>query len=98
MPNLQPSGEVLLAEQRSASTVLQAVLADGIAAFPEALAAVSLPEDPKAFRKAYPELLPDYEAARLASPERNAIARHLVTALKQHVVWQDGAGSRPLSQ
>jgi hypothetical protein len=100
MPNPQsPSqGRVLLAEQRAASAVLHAVLADAVAAFPGALGGVGLPNDPKAFRGGYAEVLPRFEAARLASGERCNVARHVVAALRQHLIWQDGQGSRPLHE
>lgn len=89
-------GRVLLAEQRAASAVLHEILADAITTFPAALGAVELPADPKAFRKTYPEVLPRFEAARLASPEHAGIAGHAVKTLQQHLVWQDKRGIRPL--
>lgn len=98
MSNPEPTGSVLLAEQRAASNVLHDVLANAAAAYPEDLAAVGLPVDPRAFRGAYANVLPRFEAARLASRNRSEIARHLVSGLQRHVVWQDRAGSRPLHQ
>jgi hypothetical protein len=91
-------GSVVLAEQRSASALLHGILIDAVAAFPEALGSAALSEDPKAFRSAYPDLLTRFEASRLASFERHAIARHMVTALRQHLVWQSEGTSRPLHE
>jgi hypothetical protein len=96
MSGSQPDGQVLLAEQRAASEVLHEVLADTAAAFPDALGPVAFPADPKVFRATYPELMPRFEAARLASGDRLAIARHAVSALQRRLVWQDAGGSRPL--
>ncbi len=98
MSKPQSNGEVLLAEDHSALTVLHALLADAAAAFPEALGAVGLPADPRAFRSVYPETLPLFEAARLASAQRHEIARHVMAAQQRYVVWQDSSGKRPLHE
>ncbi len=74
------------------------VLAATAAAFPDALGPVAFPSDPMVFRAAYPELMPRFEAARLASGDRLALARHAVGALRQRLAWQDAAGSRPLGE
>ena len=96
MSNDQAVGQVLLADNQSASGVLHTLLTDALAAFPSAFAAVNLPADPHRFRKVYPDVLPQFEAARHASPQRHEIARHMMSTLQQHIVWQDDSGSRPL--
>ena len=88
----------MLAERRSALEVLHALLADAAASFPEALAAAEPPAEARVFRRTYPDVLPSFEAARLASRERVEIARHIVTALRDFVFWQDDSGSRPLHE
>lgn len=90
------AGSVLLADGQSASALLHAVLAEAAAAFPAALGAARLPDQPQAFRRSYPDDLARFEAARVASAERSAIARHLAAAVQQRLVWADAAGSRPL--
>ncbi|HEY5678533.1 MAG TPA: hypothetical protein VIS55_00540 [Pseudomonadales bacterium] len=97
MQSAQPDGQVLVADARAASEVLHEVLADTAAAFPGALGPMGFPADPKAFRSTYPEVMPRFEAARLASGDRLAMARHAVGALQRRLVWQDAGGSRPLA-
>ncbi|MEM1434740.1 MAG: hypothetical protein AAGG11_11835 [Pseudomonadota bacterium] len=97
-PRAQPGGRVQLAEQRAASTVLHAVLANTAAEFPDVLGTVGLPQDPKVFRSTYPDVMPRLEATRVASPARSAIARHAVAALQEHVVWQTDGDSRFLHE
>jgi len=94
----QPGGHVLLAEDHSALGVLHMLLTDAVAAFPDALGAVDLPADQAVFRSSYPEALPRFEVARLASVQRLEIARHIETAQQQYIVWQDGSGQRPLHE
>ncbi|MDH3641610.1 MAG: hypothetical protein OES38_05910 [Gammaproteobacteria bacterium] len=98
MNNPKPHGAVLLAEQQPASAVLHAVLADTAAAFPLVFNGIELPVDAKAFRNTYPDVLPRFEATRLASGERSAIARHAVAVLEHNIIWQDESGCRPLPE
>ncbi len=91
-------GSVVLADRQTASQTLHGVLAEAASAFPEALAPARLPESPPAFQRSYPEILPRFEAARLASAERRAIARHLASAMRRRLLWRDDAGSRPLDE
>ena len=91
-----PSGGVVLAGSHSASSALHAVLAETEAAFPSALLDAGLPENHEVFRRTYPEVLPRYEAARLASTRRADIARYLAGALRKVVVWRGSAGDLPL--
>lgn len=94
----QPDGQVLLADQRAASEVLHQVLADTAAAFPAALGGVGFPGNPAVFRRTYPDVMPRFEAARLVSGDRLAIARHAVSGLAERLVWHDAAGDRPLQE
>jgi hypothetical protein len=89
---------VFLARDDAASTILHRVLCELVDAFPDALAGVGLPEDPRAFRGAYPEALPRLEAARAASPRRAEIARVAAAATRRALVWRDGDGERPLAE
>jgi len=98
MSNSESNGQVLLAEGRSALQVLHAVLADAVAEFPGALKGAGLPADAEAFRGVYHDALPRLEAARLGSPQRYEIARHVTAGLQQHMVWQDGSGKRCLHE
>lgn len=92
------TGQVLLADDLSALQVLHAVLADAVAAFPGAFGAVGLPATAEAFRSVYPDVLPRFEASRLASDSRSAIARNLAAALGANLVWRDESGARPLQE
>jgi hypothetical protein len=96
MSHTRAAGQVVLAHDHSALRVLHALLAGAVAAFPAVLGTVRLPATPEVFRRVYPTLLPQFEAARLASQERYEIARHLTTALARYVCWQDDSGQRPL--
>ena len=98
MTSPDAAGSVQLADSTSASAVLHAVLAEAVAAFPAALASAGLPTRAERFRANYRELLPRFEAARLASPERFHIARHLAAAVQRRLVWQDARGTRPLDE
>jgi len=98
MSNDQALGQVQLAEDSSASVVLHTLLTDAVTSFPDAFRTVGLPADPDVFRKVYPDVLPRFEAARQASAERHEIARHVIAALQQHIVWRDDSGPRPLHE
>jgi len=91
-------GSVLLAAQQAASAVFHAALAEAVAAYPRALAVAGLPAEVDEFRADYPDALPRFEAARLASAERLVIARQVVAALEKHLVWQDESGSSSLTE
>jgi hypothetical protein len=67
-------------------------------AYSDDLVAAALPEDPRLFRKTYPEALPRFEVARLASTERHAIARHLAQGISRQLVWKDEDGERCLDE
>jgi hypothetical protein len=84
---------VRLAGELSALQVLHIVLADAVAAFPNELRPVGMPENLGTFRNRYPDILPLFEASRVAASTRYEIARHLATALQEYVVLQRGDAS-----
>jgi hypothetical protein len=90
------AGSIKIADEKSASALLYDVLGDTIAAFPEELGESDLPPTPGSFRKAYPDWLPQFEALRLASPSRGAIARYATSAVSAQLEWVDASGSMPL--
>ena len=96
MSESRPSGSVLLADEHPASFILHGVLADAVGAFSDALRAAGLPDRPEVFRRTCPDALARFEAARVASGERLAIARRLTAGLQRHLVWSDAAGDRSL--
>jgi hypothetical protein len=89
-------GSIELAGQQSAATLLYEMLAEAMAMFPETFADVPLAGDVTTFRSTYPIVLPQFEAARLASPQRVEIAGFLAESFGHHLVWQSARGSEPL--
>ncbi len=85
-------GGVQLAGRRPASAVFHEILANTVAAFPDALGGVDIPDTAKAFRKGYAQFLPQLEAARLRSADRLEIARHMVAAMRDAIVLEDAEG------
>ncbi|MFP6836786.1 MAG: hypothetical protein VB948_11860 [Pseudomonadales bacterium] len=98
MANPDSGGSVLLAGHHSALEVLHALLADATAAFPNTLGAAGLPATLEAFRSVYADVLPRFEAARLAGQERYEIAHHLMTGLQQYILWDDDSRQRLLHE
>jgi len=68
-----------------------------VGAFPDAFTGAALPADPQHFRRSYPAVLPSFEAARLASPQRTDIARVLSAALQRCLLWEGPDGRGPLA-
>ena len=84
--------------QRPASVVFHQVLKATVSDFADAFTGLALPEDAGHFRKRYGEILPRFEAARIAAPDRAQIARRAVDALNEQIVWRDEASAElPLS-
>ena len=78
---------VVLKHNRSASGIFHEVLnlaLDQIDATPKLKDWMATPAS---FRKHYVARLPEFEAHRLASPQRNAIARQLAQAVEDQLVW-----------
>ncbi len=87
---LHVSPEVALAEGHSASTILFQLLSDAVHQFPGTLSAANFPSTPSAFKKIYSRAIPEFEAARQASPQRYDIARHILKNLQTLVVFDPG--------
>lgn len=91
-------GNVALSSRRSASVVFHQALKAAVDDAPESFAALTFPDDADHFRKRYGELLPEFEAARLAGNDRGPVARQAVDALTEQIVWRDDASlERPLA-
>ena len=93
-----PVGNVVLAGGRSASEILHDVLAESMAVCRADNSHFGLPSSADQFRRTYVDVLPRFEAARLASPLRRDIARQIVTALQDKLVWQSGDSMTPVAQ
>ncbi|XOV82766.1 MAG: hypothetical protein ACFHXK_18140 [bacterium] len=96
MVDVARPGEVLLAGNDSALVILHAVVRDAAAAFPDVFEAADIPAEPEVFRRRYPDVLPAFEAARLASSKAAAVAVHMVSRLREYIVWHDGNQNQPL--
>ena len=90
------NGRVDLPAGTSASQLLHQILRAAVEQFPDELTAAELPEDPHAFRAEYATCLPRFEAARVASSQRTAIARHLAAESRRRFVWVVGDEETPL--
>lgn len=97
MATEQRTGSVELAGGESASGMLHAVLTNAVRDFPQVFSELSWPADGKAFRGAYPYVLPDFEAARLASSQRGDIAARIVDDLAERIIWREGEAEVALS-
>ena len=89
----QNCGEVRFAGEQTASTLLYELIALACEQLPD-LKGVAASE--AKFRNSYAVELPRVEAARLASSERYDIARQMLTALYQNIVWYEGGVETPL--
>ncbi len=87
---------MVLTGESSATSLFGKTLLEAADRFPDTFNEVRLPTQPSAFRKAYGQALPAFEAARLGSNQRLEIARSLIAALESHIAWQDAKGTRPL--
>jgi hypothetical protein len=93
----QPStNSIVLGTQMTGARVLHELLLRAAAQYPDVFADVELPRELAAFRTRYPELLPQFEARRRASPQANEIARFLYLAASAQLVYVDREGTRPL--
>lgn len=81
MTDRQSAGEISLADGQSALAVLDGLLRAAADAHPQTFGGIGLPETLDALRKAYPDVLPRFEAARLADPQRHDIAREMVRGM-----------------
>ncbi len=92
-----PDPGVRLPSGATASSALFGLLQDTCRRFPS-LAEARLPESGKQFRGKYPELLVRFEAARLASAERTAVAASLVEASHEALIAGPADAARPLAE
>ncbi len=90
--------EVLLAPGTSAMTLLHSLLREAADAFPQAFTAAGLAPEAAAFRRGYPGQMPHFEAARVASPQRHEIARHICTGLQKQIMWGRADQHQPLAE
>jgi hypothetical protein len=86
---------VQLPEGHTGSTFLHALLRHGVDRFPDVFRDVRLTEDPKRFRTSFDEILPRFEAARIASPQRTEIARSMRCEAGEGLRFTTEAGTRP---
>jgi len=92
-----PVGNVVLAGGRSASEMLHDVLAESMAVCGADNSHFGLPASADQFRRTYVDVLPRFEAARLASPMRSDLAGQIVAALQHKLVWQSDNGFAPVA-
>lgn len=98
MAEINNAGEILLAGNLSALTILHEIVGDAVTSFPEVFDGAGVPSGTDAFRKSYADVLPRFEAHRLASSQAAAIALHMVRKLRTYIVWNDGKTPRPLHE
>jgi hypothetical protein len=91
-----PETGVALADGARGSTFLHEGLRDAVERWPQTFGSDVIPSDPKAFRQGMVDALAAFEARRLASPERAAIATHLADRAQAGLVFRDDAGARAL--
>jgi len=85
--NAERNGVQLKANQ-SAAGMLHSLLREAIDRYPEVFVATPLRDDLNAFRKDYVDFLPRFEAARIASVHRSAIAQQLAKGLASSIDYQ----------
>lgn len=86
---------VVLARKETGSQFLHRLLREAAQAFPE-LAGAQVPADASRFKREYGDALVRFEAARIASPNRVAIARHLLAATHGSLALRAGGRDEPL--
>ncbi len=89
---------VQLAGQRPASQILHRILLAAAQQFPTSLADARVPESAVTFRKTYTDVVPQFEAARLNSSDRVAIAAMLSEQCQQHLVFVTDKDECPLHE
>ncbi len=88
----------MLANNLSALTILHEIVLDAVTTFPDVFDSAGVPSKTEVFRKNYADILPGFEAHRLASTEASAIAVHMVRKLRDYIVWDDGEVTQPLHE
>lgn len=79
-----PAGE-------TGSSLFRSALVDAVAGYPEVFRGLSVPDGSKAFKRALPELIGEFEARRAAAAERVEIAGDLAAHLAQRARFGEGA-------
>lgn len=98
MVNDDEPGTVDLSGSDTATAHLHRVLVATAAAFPSVFGEVDVGSSSESFKRAYPDVLPRFEAARADAEERSDIAATMVDAGRAAVVWSAGTGERPLAE
>jgi hypothetical protein len=89
---------VLLPDNETGSGFFHRVLSETAARFPKELSSAHLPSDSRAFKSTYGDDLVRFEAARIGSDQRLAIARHLAEATLGSLRLSDGGAPGPLRE
>jgi hypothetical protein len=87
-----------LAGGRSATHHLHQVLAGTQERFADTFGDIDLGATSAEFKGRYPDALPRFEAARVASPKRSEIAAALIDATRSAIVWHDSDGEHGLGE
>ncbi|MBS2024760.1 MAG: hypothetical protein JST92_20380 [Deltaproteobacteria bacterium] len=99
MPNNErkPLG-VVLPSGHTGSSLFHSVLQQAVAQFPQALGAARMPSGAGVFKKTYGSALARFEAARVSSSERTAIARFIVRTTQDALGFAAGDKTVPLTE
>lgn len=89
---------VVLANAETGSSFFHRVLSDAVGVFPTAFGDAKLPMSSKAFKAGYGDAVSRFEAARIASPQRLDIARHLQRATASSLGFSKGGVVRSLAE
>lgn len=92
------NGRVDLPAGTSASQLFHQILSAAVVEFPDDLTVAELPDTANDFRAHYADAVPRFEAARIASPRRTAIARYLTAQSRRSFVWMVGDEATPLAE
>lgn len=92
-------GQVTIGGDESATARLYGALVAAREQFPDELGEVELPDSAERFKKVYPDVLPEFEAARADASNRASIAEALATCARGAAVWRsDGEDDVPLAE
>lgn len=89
---------VLLPDNETGSGFFHRVLGETAAKFSSELGSARIPQDSRVFKRTYGDDLVRFESARIASPQRVAIARHLAEATLGSLRLSDGGKTGPLRE
>ncbi len=94
----RPASEVVFADDAPASQVLHGILTNAARAFPGAFEDVALEASADRFRREYAEVVPRFEAARVASANGTEIAALMAETARAAFAWRTDASVLPLSE